>query len=400
MRSATPRWLAFTCAFLVLGVYGRPSFAAEASGKEIYQRALRSTCWILSAQGLRVNSQGSGWVADVGRSLIVTNAHVVQETGSVYVVFPAYDSGKLITDRATYLKKKESAIRATVVHRDVVRDLAVIRAESMPKDTQHLRLSADPLGPGERVHTVGNPGYSEALWVYTSGSVRTEVFTYKNFQINDQQKVEARGFETQSAINPGDSGSPVVNDKGEVVGVNFAINTKSRGITYCIHVSEVKEILGFGPGMVNSPSSGGDSPILVALRLREQAGAAMRKGEYGTAVDLLSVAIRVDPSDYLNYNERGAAYTYLDKDSEAIKDFSKVIALNPKHFVAYRSRGAAQFRLGKHQEAIADFTKAIQLNDKYARAYRGRGDAYTKLGKTKEAQEDYKKAIELEQVSK
>jgi tetratricopeptide (TPR) repeat protein len=266
----------------------------------------------------------------------------------------------------------------------------------MPRDVRALRLSTETIGPGHHVHTVGNPGASGALWVYTTGTVRTEVYNFKDFAVNGKNgknNVEASGFETQSAISPGDSGSPVVNDHGDVVGVNFCISSDVKGVTYCIHVSEVKKLLG------NFTGSSVDK-YSVAMHLRDQGVTYLHRGEYETAVELLKEAIRIDPSNYVSYNERGAAYTFLDKDPEAIRDFNRSIVLNPKYAVAYRNRGSAYFRLGKFQEAIADFTRALQLNDRYARAYRGRGDVYTKLGKTREAQEDYKKAIELEQASK
>ena len=67
-------------------------------------------------------------------------------------------------------------------------------------------------------YTVGNPGVSSALWVYTEGSVRQVVF--RKFRLNTKQDMEAWIAEAQFPINPGDSGGPVVNDRSEIVGVN------------------------------------------------------------------------------------------------------------------------------------------------------------------------------------
>ena len=49
-------------------------------------------------------------------------------------------------------------------------DLAVIELERMPPGVQALRLAASSVVPGQRIHSIGNPGVSGALWVYTPGS--------------------------------------------------------------------------------------------------------------------------------------------------------------------------------------------------------------------------------------
>ena len=50
--------------------------------------------------------------------------------------------------------------------------LALLRAEKLPEGTPALKLAKDPVGPGETVHALGNPGASGALWAYTPGSVK------------------------------------------------------------------------------------------------------------------------------------------------------------------------------------------------------------------------------------
>jgi hypothetical protein len=134
--------------------------------------------------------------------------------------------------------------------------------------------------------------------------------------------------------------------------------------------------------------------------LREQSSALIGQQNYQGALKVLNLAIAVESRDYLAYNERGVAYTWLDKDAEAIRDFTRAIELNAKAFMTYRNRGAAYLRQSKLDEALADFNKAIALNAKYARAYQGRGDVYKKLGKLKEAEADYKTARQLEPAKK
>jgi len=59
------------------------------------------------------------------------------------------------------------------------RDLALIQLEgAIPTEARSLKLSKESPSPGQRVHSVGNPGASGALWVYTPGSVR-QVYHHK-----------------------------------------------------------------------------------------------------------------------------------------------------------------------------------------------------------------------------
>jgi tetratricopeptide (TPR) repeat protein len=138
----------------------------------------------------------------------------------------------------------------------------------------------------------------------------------------------------------------------------------------------------------------------VGRDLRDKGTSLLRQAKYEAAIARFNAAIEHDPNDDLVYNERGVAYTWLDKDAEAIRDFTRALELNDEAFMTYRNRGAAYLRQGKLEPALTDFNKAITLNDRYARAYQGRGDVYKKLGKLKEAEADYNMARQLEVAKK
>jgi hypothetical protein len=94
------------------------------------------------------------------------------------------------------------------------------------------------------VHSVGNPGGSGALWVYTPGKVR-QVYQ-KNWRAEVDGKTlsfKAKVVETDSATNPGDSGGPLVNDQGELVGVTQGGAIKAQLLSTFVDVGEVKRIL-------------------------------------------------------------------------------------------------------------------------------------------------------------
>lgn len=367
-----------------------PVAAQDGTSKAVYQQVLKATTRVIAQQEGNRFSQGTGWVVSRFGRQVVTNAHVVGTADRVVVMFPVHNDGRLVAEREYYdknyrkLAKDGLAVEGKVLKRDTQRDLAVIVLDSIPGDATELRLAASSPSPRDRVHSIGNPGASEALWIYTSGTVR---------QVYRKQDSNMQVIETQSPLNPGDSGGPVVNDRGELVGVNRAIKSGAQLISLCIDVSELKAFLRGGGS--STPSSGGND-IQLALNLRDHGTALMREGNYKSAVDVFTNALRLDPRDFSTYNERGAAYTFLDRDADAIRDFTESIKLNGRYPVAYRNRGAAQARLGKHAEAVQDFTRAIELNPRYVRAYRDRAAAYRRLGKTALAEADEKMAATLD----
>src|SRR5262249_39368720 len=121
---------------------------------------------------------------------------------------------------------------------DAKRDLAIIQAQSLPASAPALKLAAASPVPGDVVHSLGNPGVSDALWVYTSGTVR-QIYVKKMLYANNQF-IEARVIDTSSPINPGDSGGPVVNGQGELVGVTSGFGRGAALMTAAIDLSEIK----------------------------------------------------------------------------------------------------------------------------------------------------------------
>jgi hypothetical protein len=106
-------------------------------------------------------------------------------------------------------------------------------------------VAADSPEPGQSVHSIGNPGRSGALWVYTPGKVR-QVYSKKWKVELDGKTVtfQAKVVETDSATNPGDSGGPLVNDKGELVGVTQGGAVDAQLLSTFVDVTEVRKLIG------------------------------------------------------------------------------------------------------------------------------------------------------------
>jgi S1-C subfamily serine protease len=207
---------------------------------------------VVQIEGKSLRS-GSGSLIDVQKRLILTNFHVVRDRPDVKVFFPSFDTkGNLIPERDKYfdLLRAGGGIVGKVLFTDSSKDLAVIQLASVPRGTPALKLAKEGPSPGDRIHSIGSPGVSGALFAYTDGSVKAVYQKKMKAQAkpNDPNAftIDARIIETSSATNKGDSGGPLMNDKAELVGVTQGMlvgGDDVRPISFFVEVSEVRNLL-------------------------------------------------------------------------------------------------------------------------------------------------------------
>jgi HEAT repeat protein/S1-C subfamily serine protease len=194
----------------------------QVSSNTVFQYVLKSSAWIITKQALG-GSMGSGSLIDRENRLVLTNYHVVHGLTDFVVFFPVYNKeGRLIRERDNYLKQvtREDAIKGKVLSHDSRRDLALIQLDRVPPGIEALPFAPREVETGDNLHSVGNPGASDALWVYTPGKVRS--VADKKWQAGGGGFIlncDAKVVEATSPTNPGDSGGPCVNDRGELVGI-------------------------------------------------------------------------------------------------------------------------------------------------------------------------------------
>jgi S1-C subfamily serine protease len=248
MRIGPCRARAWFVSFAALLLLPWPARGQDGEGGEkLYQRLLKSTVWVLSVEDDRIVASGTGSLVDLQRRLVVTNFHVVDDNDEVFAFFPARAGGLVIPERSYYLEmaKKRQGIPGKVLARDKKKDLALVQLDVLPDGVQEVKLARDSAKTAQRVHSVGNPGKSGALWVYSKGDVR-QVYhkVWKAGGSGDREyEFDAQVVETQSPTNAGDSGGPVVNDRGELVGVTQGTVRDAQLLGLAIDVSEVKALL-------------------------------------------------------------------------------------------------------------------------------------------------------------
>ena len=204
-------------------VDGSEPVASEGlAASEIYDSASKSVVE-LSAGGSQGNAQGSGFVYDRDGH-VVTNQHVVAGASSVSVSF--WNGVEL---------------DAEVVGTDPSTDLAVIRVDAPAGLLAPLRLGdSSAVDVGDTVLAMGSPFGLEGT--ITSGIVSAlhrEMTAPNNFTITDT-------IQTDAAINHGNSGGPLLDSRGRVIGVNAQIESESGGsdgVGFAIPANTVRSIV-------------------------------------------------------------------------------------------------------------------------------------------------------------
>ncbi|MEH1130642.1 trypsin-like peptidase domain-containing protein [Micromonospora sp. CPCC 206061] len=165
-------------------------------------------------------SSGSGFVLD-DQGHIITNSHVVTRGGSIRIVG---QDGK--------------SHPARLLGRDARADIAVIKVTEVAGLRPLTLGRTTDLRVGEQVLAVGSP-------LGLSGSVTAGIVSAVNREVRLGGTTRQTAVQTDASINPGNSGGPLVNSKGQVVGVNTAIATLegngSIGIGFAIPVERAAQ---------------------------------------------------------------------------------------------------------------------------------------------------------------
>ena len=169
--------------------------------------------------------KGTGFLIDAD-GLVVTNRHVAFARDAVLTAF--------LTDGRSFA--------ATVIDIDPVNDLALIKVEA--KGLPYLQLEADDkLRLGQTTVAIGNAlgKYANTVTSGILSGVERDIEAADQVTGNLERLEEL--LQTDAAINNGNSGGPLLNLDGKVIGVNTAVEQDAQGLGFAIPVSEVRKIL-------------------------------------------------------------------------------------------------------------------------------------------------------------
>jgi 2-alkenal reductase len=256
----------------------------------IYERVNPSVVNIEVVSGVHsesdiIDGSGSGFVFDLNGH-IVTNSHVVRDADQILVTF--YDG---------------TMVNAEVIGIDDYGDLAVIRVDAAHVPLIPVQLGdSNALRVGQRVIVIGNPfGLAGSM---TVGIVSALGRTLPSAQLLDQTYQSYSNpsiIQVDAAVNPGNSGGPLLDSYGLVVGVNTAIRTETgtfEGIAFAVPVNTLNRIV---PQLITDGHAryswlGISSPnldrTLSVAALADQLGLAARNGVLISSVEPDSPAAR------------------------------------------------------------------------------------------------------------
>ena len=129
--------------------------------------------------------------------------------------------------------------------------------------------------------------------------------------------------------------------------------------------------------------------------LHQRAIAAFQRGESEEAVDLLRMAIELDPESAVAANDLGSILAQMGRTTEAIPAFRRAIELVPEYPEAHNNLANLYQMTGSLEEAVASYRTALRLRPEYAEAYRNLASALRRLGKMEEATAALAKAVSM-----
>jgi len=279
--------LILTFAFLTSGfkdLKGHPEYSIllenEKNNISIYQASVSSVVNITIEKTVKVGNSwfygpseekslelgaGSGFVWD-NKGHIVTNSHVVHQGDTFWVSF----------------FKNKKKYKAKVIGKYLQKDLAVLKLENSPKNLTPIKVgSSKDLMVGQKAIAIGNPlGLSHTMTVGVISALDRKIPGFGDVEIHGV-------IQTDAAINQGNSGGPLLDSQGRLIGVNtmiFSTSGSSAGLGFAVPVDTVNRII---PDLIRN-------------------GRITRAG--------LGVGIAANP-----YGEDGLVITYISKGSGADK---------------------------------------------------------------------------------
>ena len=251
----------------------------------------------------------------------------------------------------------------------------VAKLQFVATDVPYLTLgSSSSAVEGQRILVIGNP---EGL----EGTVSDGIIS--------AFRAARTMIQITAPVSPGSSGSPVLDESGNVIGIATQVSKEGQNLNFAISSETIQDAI--AESTVESSVTRG--PV---DEVYNRASEHLKNSDYKAVIADYTEAIRLQPGDSIGYWLRGLAYWHLNQNDNAINDLNEAIDLNPNFPPAYCSRGKAYRDLGRYDKAISDYNQAIRLKPDFAEAYSNRGNTYYALKQYEKAVEDYTEAMRLQ----
>jgi len=336
---------------LVALVTARQSFAQE-NLPDLVKRVKPAIVAIVTydANGAALTT-GSGFFLSPGQ--VVTNLHVIR--GARRCEVKTLDGKGRIYPVAGLLDVDEEG------------DLALLSVEMPPSRTRASQLATLLPEEGEKIFVIGNP-------LKLEGSVSDGIVSAVR-ELPNIGKI----IQITAPISHGNSGSPVFNLKGQVVGVVTIKVTNGQNINLAIGAARVRQL------------HAGKRRLLAELTMRDKSGDPAESlyktgldslwlGNFDNALGYFENAVNKNPTRADAWVQVGYCKVKQGKNEEAIKAYQQAVLLNPESDEVRNKLGDAYYFSGRLMEAIAAYKEAVRLRPQSAEGYYNLALAYFENG--------------------
>lgn len=306
-------------------LYSPTAYATKSlDSAEIFEQAAPSVALIITDKAI-----GSG--SYIGNNYILTNWHVVADSPIAGVFFKP-PSGNLD------LSVDDVVIGVVKTH-DLRRDLALLRVSEVPFNVTPLRFGLQSeIKIGMDVHAIGHP--TGEIWTYTKGVISQ---IRKNFSWRKGRS--ANVIQTQTPINSGNSGGPLLNDKGEIIGINTFSSTIAENLNFAIALDELIDF-------VDSAKVLKSDALVTTAKARSINELYL---ELGFLLEMLMPTANAPSSSlYWGFSDAIKQISWLENTAPTSK-----YAINRHGVVLFKANGKEFYRVTDKQERVGGEIRAM-----------------------------------------
>lgn len=293
---------------------------------------------------------GSGFFLRPGQ--VVTNLHVIR--GAVRADIKTLDGkGKVFQVNGTLAIDEEG-------------DLALLSVETAMDRSRSSELASELPDEGETIFVIGNP-------LKLEGSVSDGIVSAVREVPNSYRIIQIT-----APISHGNSGSPVFNLRGQVLGVVTVKVTNGQNINLAIAAARVAQLTAgkLQPLSVLAIKGKGD----VAESLYRSGLDSLWLGNYDNAVGYFENAANKNPKRAETWVQVGYCKVKQGKTQEAIQAYLQALQLKPEDPEIHNKLGDAYYYSGRLREAIDSYTEAARLRPSWAETFYNLAIAYSESG--------------------
>ncbi len=309
-------------------------------------------------------ARGSGFF--ISNDKIITNRHVIEKSSRVEVH---------LMSGSKYAAKGVLAI-------DGEGDLALLQVDVPKELAVPLPLVQSAPLEGESIVVIGNPFGLE-------GSVSNGIVSAVR-EIPGYGKI----IQITAPISPGSSGSPVVNMRGQVIGVATLQAAEGQSLNFAVPSERISQLkTGELQTFASISAEAQKNKRSAAQSLYSQGLGILSRDEYARALPFFEKAVDIDPNYAEAWYQAGFCFGMLGRHAEALKASRQAARLRPEWAQTFVNIGASSFALGQYKDAAEAYRQASKLDTDNADIQYALGLSLNKLGKTDEEILAYRRAL-------